>query len=262
MSLGSDGLISKRNQIALVTGASRGIGADIAKLVARQGLDVIIGCRSKINRAEAVASKCREIGSQTIPVQADLTVVEDRERLMDFICAMDKQLALLILNASGGLEKGKPASYAMDINYVAQNEMVRLLQPLMPAGSTIVFVTSHWSHFYGQQEVLPAYKAVAESKNAGEVAIRSRINNLQQQDTRLIVVSGDIVEGTVTPKLLDRAHPGFIESRRNQVGAFPTVETFARATVDAAFNPALETGSTVFVGSTDLQIPQRFLAGN
>jgi hypothetical protein len=39
-------------------------------------------------------------------------------------------------------------------------------------GGVIVFVTSHWAHLYGQMEQLPAYKPIAESKYAGEQALR------------------------------------------------------------------------------------------
>lgn len=251
--------MSVASPIALVTGASRGIGAQIAQIIAQRGVDVIIGYRSKAVRAETVASRCNGFGSRATLIQADLTVATDRKRLVDFVRAANKKLNLLVLNASGGLEKDKPDSYAMDMNCIAQDETVQLLQPLMSPGSTIVFVTSHWSHFHGKCEVLPMYRSVAKSKNAGEVAIRSRQNNLWDQGIRLIVVSGDIVENTVTPKLLDRAYPGFIVSRRKQVGTFPTVEDFALAIVDAAFNPSLATSSTVFVGSTDLRIPQHFL---
>ena len=80
---------------------------------------------------------------------------------------------------------------------------------------------------------------------------RNRIPNLTQQGIDLIVVSGDLIEGTITPKLLERSAPGLIETRREQVGALPSVEDFAAAIVDAAFDTSLQSGATVYVGAVD-----------
>jgi 3-oxoacyl-[acyl-carrier protein] reductase len=65
-----------------------------------------------------------------------------------------------------------------------------------------------------------------------------------------VVVSGDMIEGTITPKLLERMDRGMTRSRREQVGKLPTVEEFARAIADAA-GSATSALSTVFVGNTD-----------
>jgi len=54
-----------------------------------------------------------------------------------------------VLNASGGLEKDKPASYAMELNFTAQVRMLEAVLPLMPAGSCVVFVTSGHVTFVG-----------------------------------------------------------------------------------------------------------------
>jgi hypothetical protein len=66
----------------------------------------------------------------------------------------------------------------------------------------------------------------------------------------LVVVSGDLIEGTITPRLLQRQAPGLIESRRKEAGGLPTVDEFADAIVNAAVDSSLPTGHTIFVGST------------
>jgi hypothetical protein len=43
------------------------------------------------------------------------------------------------------------------------------------------------------------------------------------------LVSGDLIEGTITPKLMERVQPGFINERREQAGSLPTVADFASA---------------------------------
>ncbi len=236
---------------ALVTGASRGIGASVALQLARRGADVAVNFRSKGPRAEEVAAQIGAVGRRALLAQADLTEPADQERMAALVGQTFGRLDLLVLNASGGLEKDKPASYAMLLNQTAQVQTVDALLPLMPPGGCIVFVTSHWAHFYGQQPVLPAYAPVAASKKAGEDALRARIPEFAARGVRLAVVSGDVIEGTITPKLLERGQPGAIADRRALVGALPTVEEFARAIVDAAADRSLPSGHTVFVGSTE-----------
>jgi NAD(P)-dependent dehydrogenase (short-subunit alcohol dehydrogenase family) len=155
------------------------------------------------------------------------------------------------IGASGGLEKEKPASYAMDLNRAAQVETLAAALPMMPKGGCVVFVTSHWAHFYGQKPVYEAYEAVAASKKAGEDALRAQIPELALRGVRLAIVSGDIIDGTITPKLLDRAQPGLIAERRDRVGALPTIEEFALAIVEAAADASRPSGHVSFVGPTE-----------
>jgi hypothetical protein len=67
----------------------------------------------------------------------------------------------------------------------------------------------------------------------------------------LAVVSGDLIDGTITPKLLDRMRPGTISQRRDEAGWLPTTEDFAASIVLAAGRDDLDSGATVYVGSTD-----------
>jgi 3-oxoacyl-[acyl-carrier protein] reductase len=64
-------------------------------------------------------------------------------------------------------------------------------------------------------------------------------------------VSGDLIEGTITPKLMERAQPGFINERREQAGSLPTVADFANAIAAVCGNSSLSSGETIFVGSTE-----------
>jgi 3-oxoacyl-[acyl-carrier protein] reductase len=123
--------------------------------------------------------------------------------------------------------------------------------PMMPKGGCVVFVTSHWAHFYGSKPVYAAYEGIAASKKAGEEALRARIPEFDARNLRLAIVSGDMIEGTITPKLLERTQRGLIESRRGQAGALPTVDEFAAAIGDAAADAGRPSGQVSFVGTTD-----------
>ena len=235
----------------LITGASRGVGAALAVIMAQRGADLVLNYRSKRPRAEAVAERVQQLGRRAVLVQADITVQDDVVRMMQEVKAAFGELDVLVLNASGGLEKNQTSDYAMRLNRDAQLDLVERALPLMPEGSRVVFVTSHLAHFYGEKPVLPGYEPVAEGKLEGERALRARIPALSERGIGLVVVSGDLIEGTITPKLLQRTSPGLIEARREAVGGLPTTEDFAEAIADAAANTELKSGDTVYVGSVD-----------
>jgi 3-oxoacyl-[acyl-carrier protein] reductase len=239
------------HKVALVTGASRGVGAAVSRLLAGRGLDVAVNFRSKRARAQAVAREVEARGRRALLVQADLTDPPGVERMMIEIERALARLDVLVLNASGGLEKGKPASYAMDLNLSAQVHTLSAAIPLMPRGGSIVFVTSHWAHFYGRKPVYEAYESIAASKKAGEDALRARLPEFESLGLRLAIVSGDVIDGTITPKLLERTQPGLIAARRAEVGTLPSVEEFAAAIVDAALDSGRASGAVSFVGPTD-----------
>ena len=237
-------------KIALVTGASRGIGASTARQLAENGADVAVNYRSKVPRAEEVAQTVRATGQRALLAQADLTDENETRQMMTVIREQFGHLDLLILNASGGMEKDRGKEYAVALNVTAQVRCVDLALPLLSAGGRIVFVTSHLAHFYGQIPSLTEYEPVAASKRAGEDALRSRIPELASRGISLVVVSGDLIDGTITAKLLNRSQPGLIEERRAEAGSLPTVDEFAQAIVAAASDTSLESGATVYVGDT------------
>lgn len=236
---------------ALVTGASRGIGAAVALMLAAEGADVAVNYRSKASRAEEVANQIRLLGRQSLTAQADLTLNGSVSEMMRGVQAAFARLDILVLNASGGLEKDKPASYAMALNLTAQVQTLEAAMPLMPRGGCVVFVTSHLAHFYGRKPVHGAYEIIAASKKAGEDALRAKLPALAESGLRLAIVSGDMIEGTITPRLLERTQRGLIASRRAQAGALPTVQEFAIAIVDAVADASLPNGHVSFVGPID-----------
>jgi NAD(P)-dependent dehydrogenase (short-subunit alcohol dehydrogenase family) len=162
-------------------------------------------------------------------------------------------LDILVLNASGGMERDLVAAdpdYPMHINRDAQVALVKAALPLLRPGGVIVFVTSHWAHLYGKMQQLPAYEPVAESKHAGEQALRALQPDLDSRGLRLLVVTGDLIEGTITPKLLERTAPGLIDRRRTTQGALPTARDMGREIVQAALNPTLPSGATIVIGAS------------
>jgi NAD(P)-dependent dehydrogenase (short-subunit alcohol dehydrogenase family) len=234
-------------RVALVTGGSRGIGAATVLALCRRGCDVVFTYRSRLRRAEQVLAEASAAGARVAAFANDMTDSVATTSFFRGLREWTDRVHVLVLNASGGLEPGADPGYAMRINRDAQLAFAERALPLLVAGATVVLVTSHWAHRYGQVPQLPAYAPVAESKHAGEMALRDRFAD-PGMGIRLVVVTGDLVEGTVTPKLLERASRGLAAQRRTEAGGLPTAADMGEAIAGAALDDALASGHTVVVG--------------
>jgi NAD(P)-dependent dehydrogenase (short-subunit alcohol dehydrogenase family) len=244
-------MMGENRRVALITGGSRGIGAATADALARRSYDVAITYRNKAARAEEVAATITAHGVRALALASDMTRPDDFTLLIERVRDWSGRLDLLVLNASGGLERDLVAAdpeYPYRLNRDAQVAAVEAALPLLVPGSTIVFVTSHWAHLHGRVEQLPTYEPVAASKHAGEVALRARVPDLAARRVRLLVVTGDLVEGTITLKLLARAAHGRGKAHERAAVNLPNTDDMGAAIADAATNPALPTGHTVVVG--------------
>jgi NAD(P)-dependent dehydrogenase (short-subunit alcohol dehydrogenase family) len=64
----------------------------------------------------------------------------------------------------------------------------------------------------------------------------------------LVVVIGDVIEGAITPRLLERISPDFAAKRRSHVGPVATTKDMARAIIAGVLDSALKSRATVVVG--------------
>lgn len=90
---------SSPRRVALVTGASRGIGRAIAVALGAAGYDVAVNFRANRAAAEEVAARIEQAGAKTAVVQADVGDAEQREQLAEETLAQLGPVALLVNNA-------------------------------------------------------------------------------------------------------------------------------------------------------------------
>lgn len=235
---------------AVITGSSRGVGADTAKILAAAGMNVVVNYRQKAPRAQKVVKEVEAAGGRAIAVGADLTNEADVDALMQAAIDEFGSLDLLVLNASGGMETDLGENYALRLNRDAQVYALGAALERMSVGGRVVFVTSHQAHFINDVETMDAYDAVAKSKRAGEDALTARIPEMSEKGVSFVVVSADMIEGTVTATLLNRAQPGALEARREAAGKLYTVAEFAEEIAKMALAD-VPTGHIELVGGAE-----------
>ena len=140
-------------RLALVTGASRGIGAAIARRLAGQGADVVVTARGT-EAIEALAKELREQGVRALAVPADMTDRAALQALMDRVAAEFGRLDILVNNA-GVLPAGNRAERVgwadwdatMGLNLEAPFFLACRAKELMAEGGVIVNNASTAAYF-------------------------------------------------------------------------------------------------------------------
>ena len=193
-------------RIVLVTGGSRGIGADVAMQLAGADTHVIVNYRENAADAETTAQAIRFAGGHASTLRADLSDEAACAAMIDAVAADFGRLDALILTASVGAELGANPGYAQRRNRDAQRRLALLAVPLMPAGGRIVFVTSHQAHFYPYKAVPKGYTAVAASKRAGEATLNAMRPELRRAGVDLTVVAGDMIDDDFAGAIVDVAN--------------------------------------------------------
>ena len=98
-------MIDLHGKVAIITGASRGIGRGCAVEMARLGAQVVVNYRSHGDEAEAVAEECRHAGGEALVVQADVADHPAVDRM--FAVAMERfgRIDILVNNALRTIRK-------------------------------------------------------------------------------------------------------------------------------------------------------------
>ena len=87
------------NKIALVTGAARGIGRGIALALAQRGWGIVVNYRGNADAANETVRSVAQAGTHGIIVQADISVTQDRDRLVTRALEHFGRIDMLVNNA-------------------------------------------------------------------------------------------------------------------------------------------------------------------
>ena len=193
-------------RVALVTGASRGIGRAVATRFAAEGAEVICVARTQ-GALEELDDEIRAAGGKAILMPMDLRDFDMIDRIGGAVYERFGKLDVLVGNAGVlvlltpmGHYRPKDFQEIMDVNATANYRLIRSFDPLLrqsDAGRAI-FVTSGTAH-----GVHPYWGAYAASKAALEAMVRS--------------YAGEITKTAVKANLVD---PGIVATRLRTI-AFP-----------------------------------------
>src|SRR4051794_238500 len=156
--------------LALVTGASSGIGEELAKQFAENGFDLIVAAED--DAIDTVAEQLRATGSHVSAVQVDLRRPEEVERLHAVIDGQDRALDAAALNAGvgrGGAFSDLPLEdefEIIDLNVRSTVHLAKLLidDMLVESRGRLLFTSSIASTMPGTyQAVYNASKSFVQS---------------------------------------------------------------------------------------------------
>ncbi len=190
---------TRPSKLALVTGASTGIGAAIAKDLAESGFAVLLVARSTAALAE-VAGYIQAEGGNAFAVAADLTHPEAAEDIVRAVRETNLELRVVIHNA--GIAKVGTVSAmpqeeweaVLKLNLTAPFRITQKLLPLMKQGSQIIFINS-----IGGKQAFPEWGAYCASK----FGLRAFADSLRQEVRERGIRVTSIFPGAVDTPLHD-----------------------------------------------------------
>ena len=135
------------DKVAIVTGASSGLGVAFAEGLAESGADVVIAAR-RVERLEETRAKVEALGRRCVAVQADVASPEDCTRVVERAMAEFGRVDVLVNNA--GIGTAAPATretpeqfrQVIDVNLNGSYWMAQACGRVMQPGSSIVNIGS------------------------------------------------------------------------------------------------------------------------
>ncbi len=196
-----------KDRIALITGASRGIGAAVARRFAAEGARLILVARTP-GGLEAIDDEVQAAGANATLVPLDLREFDKIDELGAALYERFGRLDILVGNAGllgtlGPTHQIDPAEWqaVVDVNLTANFRLLRSMDPLLRVSDAgrAIFVTSGVA-----RTVFPYWGAYATTKAALEMLVRTYAAENEKTDIRANIVD----PGAVRTGMRASAFPG------------------------------------------------------
>lgn len=199
--------------VMLISGASSGIGAAAARLCAQAGYRVVLAAR-RVERLEALAAEIQAAGGEALVVPADVTALDDIERLVQTALDAYGQIDVLLNNAGVGrmnwLEELQPHQEIEKQLQVNLNGVIWLTRAVLPH-----MIARRSGHIIQMASVAswiatPTYSVYAASK----FGLRGFSNALRRELSPYGIQVSSIYPGGVETEFAEKAH----HQRRSGIG--------------------------------------------
>ncbi len=184
-----------QGRVALITGASRGIGRALALSLAQEGASILVNYKKDAGAAESLLSQLAVKGGRAVAVQADMEQPEEIDKLFRAAASDFGRLDYFVNNAAASSFKNLrdlkqhhlDRSYAMNVRPLVLGAQ-RAVE-LMDRGGRIVALSS-----YGSQRAYPTYANLGSAKAAIEAWVRYMAMEFAPLGINVNCVSGGIIE--------------------------------------------------------------------
>ncbi|HTN63609.1 MAG TPA: glucose 1-dehydrogenase [Devosia sp.] len=250
--------IDLQGKRALVTGASSGIGAAVASMLADAGADIAINYRDDPTAAEALAGEIRAKGRQALPVQADISVPAQVDAMFDALASAWGGIDILVNNA--GID-GRPAPgwtiglddwrQVLEVNLFGTFYCCRQALARMVPQKTGVIINISSVH-----EVIPwsGFSAYTASKAAVSMLTKTLAQEAAPYGVRVLAVAPGAIKTPINQNVWGNAAGLADLERKIPLGRMGERAEIARmVAVLASDFASYVTGTTLFVdgGMTD-----------
>lgn len=184
------------NKIALVTGASRGLGRATAARLAEAGARVIVHYSASREAADTLVSEIRAKGGQADAVAGDLTAADGAHKLAEAVRGLGVEKLDILVNNAGIANPAPIEEQTVEdfdrhfaVNVRAPYFLVQQLLPLLREGSSVIFLSSVVA-----RAAFEGFSAYSATKGAVEVITRNFAKELGPRGIRVNAIAPGAID--------------------------------------------------------------------